>query len=146
MGKTLTSKLYLGNPRRIWHWCPACKCLHRYDLAVPLHQPEWEGINEESSPSQHQWSFNGNLEAPTFMPSMLIFTSHPDRSRPWEEWVAMKERGEITEIPYTRTTVCHYHIIDGNIHYCEDCPHELRGKIVPLPDLPNPNYYGYPRS
>jgi len=145
MGRRLTSKLYLSNQRVIWHWCPACTCLHQYrlDSASEIKQPDWPEM-EDKHPGAPQWSFNGNLELPTLMPSMLIYAEHPDSSRPWEEWVAMKQRGEIDRIPYVRETRCHYHLINGNIVFCEDCPHEYRGMTVPLPDLPSHDTYGYP--
>jgi hypothetical protein len=35
-----------------------------------------------------------------------------------------------------RKTLCHYFIRDGKIEFCGDCPHELAGQTVPLPDVP----------
>ena len=53
------------------------------------------------------WKFNGSLEKPTFEPSFLI---HASKVSPR----------------------CHLHIREGNIHYCDDCDHELKGKVVPM--------------
>ena len=31
---------------------------------------------------------------------------------------------------------CHYQLIAGYLHYCNDCTHALCGQVVELPDLP----------
>lgn len=61
------------------------------------------------------WSFNDNMEKPTFSPSMLIFDT--DKSG-------------------NRTTRCHYFITDGKIIFCGDSPHKLSGRTVDLPEWP----------
>lgn len=147
MGIMLTPQLYLSNQRHLWHWCPACKSLHQYklDASSEMKIEGWADKPDEY-PASPSWHFNRNLEKPTLMPSMLIYTEHPDPSRPWHEWIAMKAAGQIDKIPMQRHTRCHYHIIDGAISYCEDCPHEYRGRTIPLPELPSPNEYGYPKE
>lgn len=52
------------------------------------------------------WSFDGNAEAPTFSPSINIVGQ------------------------------CHYFIRGGQMEFCSDSRHELAGRTVPLPDLP----------
>jgi len=39
-------------------WCPGCRCSHLF--------------NVDPSKGRPTWSFDGNLEAPTFSPSMLV--------------------------------------------------------------------------
>jgi hypothetical protein len=73
-------------------------------------------VQYRSNGSNPQWAFNGNMEAPTFTPSVRHFIP------------AREGKPEYT--------FCHYFITDGNICYCGDCDHELSGKTVPLPDLP----------
>lgn len=63
-------------------------------------------------PNGAQWSFDGNVEAPTFMPSMLIRVGHPPK------------------------TLCHYFIKAGMIEFLSDSSHALAGKTVPLPPIP----------
>lgn len=77
-------------PGRYFHWCPGCEHMH------PL-------------PDQG-WTFNGDLERPTFSPS---FKQHL--------------RGN---------AVCHYILTDGVLNFCNDSHHALAGKSVPLPVLP----------
>jgi hypothetical protein len=100
-----------GKPIGWAHWCPACNQHHVFNVEQPTRAfPEY-GIK-----GGVRWKFNGNEKQPTFHPSMLI--------QSWER------KGK------ARTT-CHYHLQDGRILYCADSPHALRGKTVPLPDVPN---------
>ncbi len=89
-------------PAGYMHWCPGCEGFH----AVYVEQP--------NPVTGARWTFDGNLDSPTFAPSVLVFTS---------------ESGE-------RKTLCHYFIRSGMIEFCGDSPHALSGKTVPLPDVP----------
>jgi hypothetical protein len=77
------------------------------------------------------WSFNGNLEKPTFTPSF----KHEGLQRVfvngnWTgEW---KRDASGNTIPY----ICHYILTDGQLQFQGDCTHGLNGKTVPLPLLP----------
>ncbi len=66
-----------------------------------------------------RWNWNGSLDKPTLSPSVRHF------------FPAMPKYNRAEE------TICHYFITDGNIVYCDDCKHSLRG-TVPLPELPEP--------
>lgn len=88
------------------HWCPGCGCAHSFYV--------------ENSRGRPCWTFDGNLEKPTFSPSMRLFTpKHTD------------EDGEHPE-----ETLCHYFLRAGQIEYLGDCKHELKGQTVPLPPFP----------
>ena len=67
------------------------------------------------------WSFDPN--GPSFRPSLRIYTSDPETGR-----------GDVTR--------CHLHVTAGKIEFCNDCPHELSGQTVNLPDFPDA--YGLP--
>lgn len=101
---------------RLMHWCPGCEEVHGYRV---------EG---EGGP---KWVFNGSFDKPTFTPSMLI---------------SVTERTDDDDQPLPAPivrTLCHYFITDGNIQFCNDSPHALAGKTVPLPDWPYaPGTYG----
>lgn len=116
-----------GRPHvRLMHWCPGCADVH--------------GITIEGGPPQ--WSFNGDYDAPSFEPSVRVFVTH----------MTDDDRRLVQE------TLCHYYIKLGsalsgrgaNVHpnvsyidFCGDSPHDLRGKIVELPDWPYaPGTYG----
>lgn len=72
-----------------FHWCPACEGLHRL--------PD-------------TWTFDGNLERPSFQPSF-----HHRRGN---------------------GRVCHYVLTAGVLHFQADCTHALAGQSVPLPPIP----------
>lgn len=89
-------------------FCPACKRGHNFD---------------------GRWTFNGNVEKPTFMPSMLV-----NRDR-WEPPVTPENMDEWERKPWEQTKVtkiCHSFVTDGQIQFLGDCTHELAGKTVPL--------------
>lgn len=115
-----------GGRTQLLHWCPGCKQPHGITIfgGAPV------------------WSFNNDYERPSFSPSVLYFTDYDEEG---------EKRGG-------RRTLCHYFIRTGAelagrganldpmksyIDFCGDSPHELRGKIVELPDWPYaPGTYG----
>jgi hypothetical protein len=64
-------------------------------------------------PLPKSWIFDGNLQSPTFNPSFLQHPSLPQHKR------------------------CHYFLHAGTLKFCSDSQHELAGKEVPLPDIPD---------
>lgn len=98
---------------RLMHWCPGCEEVHGYRINAPDHPT---------------WTFDGNWENPTILPSMLIRTNH--------DGVKRFPNNEMR-------TVCHYFIKAGKIEFCGDSPHALAGKTVDIPDWPYaPRTYG----
>lgn len=85
-------------------WCPGCNRYH--------------GVFVDSADKRPgaQWTFNGNVNNPTFRPSLLVTYSDPDGSEPDER--------------------CHSYITDGQIQFLGDCTHALAGQTVPIPDWP----------
>lgn len=75
------------------HWCPGCKWMH----VIPT--------DARGQANGHKWTFDGNMDAPTFSPSINVVGQ------------------------------CHYFIRAGRIEYCSDSKHSLAGQIVDLPDL-----------
>jgi Family of unknown function (DUF6527) len=76
------------------HWCPGCDGPHAINVEKPNH-------------CNAKWSFDGNVESPTFSPSI--------------NYVGM----------------CHYFIRGGRIEFCSDSKHALAGQTVELPDFPS---------
>ena len=92
------------------HWCPGC---------------------EEPHSLPKSWSFNGDLERPTFTPSF----KHSGIRRVFAngKWTGEWLRDAAgNTVPYT----CHYILSSGELQFCGDCTHALVGKTVPLPPLP----------
>jgi hypothetical protein len=71
-------------------FCPGCKEYHIFD---------------------RRWIFDGNFDAPTFSPSLLV------RTQGDKEWGILD-------------TCCHSFVRDGNWQFLDDCTHELRGQTV----------------
>lgn len=79
-------------------YCPGCKHEHTYS------------IFEDGS----QWKFNGNMQNPSFTPSLLNREIDKD--------------GKVKSI-------CHLFVTDGKIIYCGDCTHELSGQTIPMSEV-----------
>ncbi len=101
------AKINMLSHCRVEHYCPACKEMHQ--LAV-------EGCNGPS------WTFNGDTDKPTFWPSV----AHR------QNWRTVNGK----DIPSEEYLTCHYFITRGQIQFCDDCPHELCGQTVDMPDIP----------
>lgn len=93
-------------------FCPGCKETHT------IH------VNGKKNGSKATWSFDMNLEAPTFSPSINLRTgkyADPD----WQE----------PDEPGIWSVICHSFIRNGIISFLNDCTHELKGQSVVLPDI-----------
>ena len=119
MGMTLVSpKLFrtyhhvpTNSGGHLAHWCPGCNQDHEFAIDRPFHNGA-------------RWSFDGNVDAPTFNPSMNIRVGpYPSRDDPSD-----KLEGHID--------VCHYFLHGGRIQFLGDCTHALKGQTIDLPDLP----------
>lgn len=95
--------------KRVAFWCPGCKMAHQVRIAG-------------DSPV---WGWDGNVDAPTFTPSVLV-------TIPWSRSV---EPGD--DPAEWRDQICHSFVRAGKIEFLGDCTHELKGQTVPLPDWPS---------
>jgi hypothetical protein len=86
-------------------WCPACTRFG--EPGGDLHQIVIEG-------SDYRWEWDGNLDAPTISPSLLVRGGWSDES-----------------------TICHSFIKGGQWQFLGDCTHAMAGQTVPLPPLPD---------
>jgi hypothetical protein len=66
-------------------------------------------VNGTLNESGASWAWNGDLEKPTFSPSILVNKSMPERR-------------------------CHSFIRNGKIEFLTDCFHALAGQTVDLPE------------
>ena len=117
-----------GDYLRRWHdpstgragylfYCPGCEIGH--------------SVGTEGGPPS--WNFDGNLEKPTFLPSVRCFTEYSDEDNP---------DGSPKKLPAGKQrTLCHLFVKEGMIQFLSDCEHTLAGKTVPLPKWPA-NYGG----
>ena len=89
--------------------CPGCKCGHTFITqwgSCELVQNRAKNHN----PTKPTWTFNGDMDKPTFSPSLL--------------YPSMK---------------CHLFLRDGVIQFLNDCGHAFAGQNVPLKDLEEDN-------
>lgn len=90
-----------GNPTGghvYYHWCPGCDEAHGIHVGARNH-------------SGASWSFDGDMERPTFSPSVRCSSAG--------------------------RTACHYFVKGGMIEFCGDSLHTLAGKTVNLPPVPD---------
>lgn len=93
------------------HWCPGCEEMHTI----------WTNHTRRAN-----WNFDGNIESPTFEPSVCITYNGAD---------AGQDRGDgFGKAPPAK---CHYFLRAGNLQFCPDTTHAFAGKTVPLPALPS---------
>jgi hypothetical protein len=84
-------------------YCPGCEHAHIFYTAYA----------DQKDKGKPRWDFDGNLESPTFTPSLLnTCEKHPD--------------------PKQRR--CHLNLTAGKIYYHADSAHDLKGQTVDLPD------------
>lgn len=81
-------------------WFPGCEQHHLFT------------VRQSGRPS---WTFDGDMERPTFSPSLL----YPDK-----------------------TPRCHLFLRGGRIEFLSDCGHALAGKTVDLPEIPDDQVWG----
>jgi hypothetical protein len=82
--------------------CPGCRHGHSVTVKGP-----------------NAWGWNGDLEKPTFTPSILVWASRP-------EWR------------------CHSFVTDGKIQFLGDCFHDLKNTTVDIPEYDADGYFRAP--
>lgn len=131
------AKVMIDSAGRFWAmriWCPACKWADDGTPHAHVLQVDWTPPGMERSPDMHPdlWGFNGDLERPTFTPSLLL---RYDRHEPpvtvsnMAEWERQPWPQKV--VPY----VCHSFINAGRIQFLGDCTHELAGQTVDLLEI-----------
>src|SRR4051812_1009593 len=91
-------KAVLRSDGRTYGWqfyCPGCETTHMYTTL---------------------WKFDGDLDEPSFTPSLKIYGATPDvpAGHRWPQ--------------------CHFYLTKGKLIYCPDSEHGLAGKTVELPE------------
>lgn len=123
LSSKLRSLLAPDGRRSIAFFCPGCKDFH----VIPV---ETGGTDS--------WQWNGEVDRPTFWPSVDVKTGHFMNShKPGSScWCTYnKEHPEDAEDGF-ECIHCHSFVTDGMIQFLTDCTHSLAGQTVPLADLP----------
>ena len=109
-----------SQPAGYQFWCPGCNEHHMVSIRL------WrDGGNPV-------WEFKGDLERPTFEPSVLHRTGHfaDDRGDKHPCWCTYEQRlGKPS--PY-KCQRCHSYVEAGKIRFLADCSHKLAGQIVDM--------------
>ena len=111
-------------------WCPGCEEVHMFITQRGEYRPQGP-----------VWSFNGDVEKPTFSPSLIIWSGHyaPGHEEGSPCWCTFNqdliEKGE--EPSKFKCGICHLIMTDGIIQYCADSTHHLSGQSVHVPILPS---------
>jgi hypothetical protein len=87
-------------------------CDHRHVLFT---RP-WKKDLTKASLDGPVWSFNGNVDRPTFSPSLVVHEAK------WDDGTIAHHR-------------CHSFIRDGQIQYLSDCGHSMAGRTLDLPEI-----------
>lgn len=127
MGQNLKVRRWEGGGRAGLHyWCQGCDDLH----SVVTERSERAGPGP-------CWEYNGNPDAPTFTPSVLVRSGHyapgQEGKRCWCDY----NREHPEDADGFQCMVCHTFITDGMVQFLGDCTHALAGQTLPLPDLPS---------
>ena len=112
----ISKKLRRGADDILMFWCPGCESVHQVRVGT------------------NGWHFDGDVDAPTFTPSVLVTSGHHSPNHQGDCWCTFKAR--FGNNPAFHCERCHSFITKGQILFLTDCSHGLAGKTVPLPDLP----------
>lgn len=109
----------------VMFWCPGC------------HETHQIRIGDGTGPG---WGYNGNPEAPTFTPSILVRTvrtkgGDAELDRILATYKLPEERDKVLADKRIEW-VCHSFVVDGNIQFLGDCTHDLAGQTARLPTFP----------
>lgn len=118
----LSQILRSASDNRLTWWCTGCDGPHQI---------------AHGSGNGPRWSWNGDLEKPTFTPSVLV-SGHgltpkgQAEADAWFEAHCPKPAPKFDSAP----TVCHSFVVDGQMQFLSDCTHKLAGQTVPIPVWP----------
>lgn len=100
MSELLSPKIELFADFMHGFYCPGCKWMHHIAITKP-------------SETNQQWQWDGNVNMPTYSPSISV------------EWSR-----------YDVPIKCHSFIQNGQWVFLGDCTHELAGQTVSMVDIP----------
>lgn len=78
--------------------CPGCESAHN----IPVRG------------NPRAWNWNGNIDSPTFTPSLLVNVGGGNPTAP----------------------ICHSFVTDGKIQFLGDCTHKMAGQTIEIPEWP----------
>lgn len=117
-----------GTDGRLTWWCPGCDGPHTIQTG------------QGAGP---RWGWNGDVDRPTFTPSVLVTWTEPANlhneeamQRDLAEAKRRREAGEQHVKLPCADKCCHSFVVDGQMQMLGDCTHHLAGQTVPIPAWP----------
>ena len=111
---TLSRVLWQGKDGLLMFECPGCEVPHGIY------------VGDGAGP---RWGWNGNVDQPTFTPSILVRGMLPLTDEAHAAWML-----GAAQLPPAVPFVCHSFVVAGQIQFLPDCTHALAGQTVPIPD------------
>lgn len=106
---------YAQGGHQMWEfYCPGCGHNHHY-------------TTKNLGMGHPIWVFNGDVESPTFTPSLLNKWGR-DADPEWKE-------PEGAQPSHKWSGTCHLYVTNGQIRYLTDCTHHLAGQVVDMKDM-----------
>lgn len=107
-----------SNIKQYSFYCPGCQ--------------DWHSVNVGTGTGRPIWTFNNNLEYPTFRPSLLVrsgckITEFKPGMACWCNYEAKYGK----PAPF-KCGICHLYITDGKIQYLSDCTHDYAGRLIDM--------------
>lgn len=99
-------------------WCPGCDSPHHINYG--------EG----------RWTWNGNVDKPTFSPSLLVRTGHYIPGNEDGCWCKFNVEHPDEATSGFKCSICHSFVTDGKIQFLTDSTHSLVGQTVDIPEWP----------
>ena len=97
-------------------WCPGCNEYHTVNIG----------------PGSPSWTFNGDYDAPTFEPSVLVRSGHYVPSWSGKACWCSYNKEHPDDPERFECTMCHSFVRNGMIQFLSDCTHALAGQTVKL--------------
>ena len=93
-------------------------------------------LNVNNPNSNVNWNFNGDLNRPTFHPSLLVRSGHFSQYHKDDDdcWCTYNKKHPEEKVRFS-CYICHSFIRDGKIQFLNDCTHEYAGKTIELPEI-----------
>lgn len=115
----LSTKLRKAGSCRLIYWCQGCEDTHQVAIRADPHPC---------------WTWDGNIEAPTFAPSVLVTSGHYMPG--WKPGDPCWCNEPKDDDRWPACARCHTFIRGGMVEFLSDCTHPLAGQTLPLPDWP----------
>jgi hypothetical protein len=109
--------------------CPGCGDKHIVTAPAPAGYTE--SPHYANSP---RWTWNGDLERPTFSPSLLVTSGHYAKGRETPDPAGCYCNADEDFGPWACYR-CHSFIREGRIQFLSDCTHALAGQTADLPEI-----------